>query len=391
MQKQKVKIARCIGCIGHCVLSSQLILHASLPSCALASASGIIDNDKESIMVLSQPLAQHYFNHEIDFLAQQSMILGNYHSRSALNATSSSNIDEEIHRLNFLATSLRMELDYMRRLTRMMDNPDVTIISRADESVTCSESCPGDKSESSSNKSKAFREIHERAITNVLSKATWSSWVQLFSSETINAHPAKENTHRRIDYDWVSANGFGRMYNKLKCHDHAYEQNKPTYKPERWEKLWDTFQESTLFPFPIPDADEGTDEPYYVAHSDGKGRGNFASRNITKGTLIHPGYPYTVFFLDANSWYRFVSALPRLMACDVMEWAWQQDLTNSGNVVMCLNMDKAVFFNDGDGRNNMEMKEATSLDFYASRDVEIGEELLYDYGHFEFDTYEMNM
>lgn len=361
---------------------------ASLPSCALASASDIIDVDESDMMLLNQPLAQHYFNHEIDFLAQQSMLLGNFHSSSTDNATSSSNIDEEIRRLNFLATSLRMELDYMRRLMKMMDNPDETMYSHVDESAA-SQSCIDTKSESSSNKNKSWREILARMVSNTIRKATWPSWVEALPSEMKSASPIQEQKHVVIDYDWAAANGFGRMYRSFNCHNHARDQEKPLYTTEMWRKLWDIFRKSTLFPFPIPDANESG--PYYVAHSVGKGRGNFASRNITKGSLVHSGHPNTAFFLDAKSWFRFVVGLPKPMACDVMEWAWQQDLTNSGNVVLCLNMDKAVFFNDGDEKNNMEMKETTSLDFYVSRDVEVGEELYYDYGHFEFDTNEMNL
>ena len=79
-----------------------------------------------------------------------------------------------------------------------------------------------------------------------------------------------------------------------------------------------------------------------------------------------------------------------------MEWAWQQDLTDSGNLVLCLNMDKAAFFNDGEmkSRCNIAMKEPTSLDFYASKDIRIGQELLYDYnelGGFEFDASAMDL
>ena len=357
----------------------------------LALASEIINNDEGNIILLKQPLSKHYFNHEIDFLAHQSMILGNYHG-NAENATSSSIIDDEIHGLTFLAKSLRTELDYMRRLTKMMNSPNETMFSHADEPLECSESCSdGDEtSESSSTKSKTH-DTHKRMITNAISEATWPSWVEILPSEINTTQPINEERRIEIDYDWVTANGFGRMYTKLNCHDHAYDQEKPIYTPEMWRILWESFRISTLFPFPIPDAGECPDEPYYVAHSVGKGRGNFAARNITKGSLVHSGHPNTVFFLDAKSWFRFVTALPRFMACDVMEWAWQQDLTNSGNVVMCLNMDKSVFFNDGVGRNNMEMKEVTSLDFYMTRDVEVGEELLYDYGHFEFDTSEMNM
>jgi len=58
-------------------------------------------------------------------------------------------------------------------------------------------------------------------------------------------------------------------------------------------------------------------------------------------------------------------------------------------------MDKAAFFNHGGtkSRCNIKMKEPTSLDFYAATDIQIGQELMYDYdelGGFEFDTSAMN-
>lgn len=80
-----------------------------------------------------------------------------------------------------------------------------------------------------------------------------------------------------------------------------------------------------------------------------------------------------------------------MMACDVLEWAWQQDITGSGNVCLCLNMNDAVFFNDGGEKSNMEMKSSTSLDFWAARDIEKGEELLYHYDLLDFDTLEMDL
>jgi hypothetical protein len=76
-----------------------------------------------------------------------------------------------------------------------------------------------------------------------------------------------------------------------------------------------------------------------------------------------------------------------------MEWVWQQDLTDSGNLVLCLNMDKAAFFNHGDSesKSNIKLNEPTSLDFYATKDIKIGQELLYDYFELVFDTSEMDL
>jgi hypothetical protein len=54
-----------------------------------------------------------------------------------------------------------------------------------------------------------------------------------------------------------------------------------------------------MFPFPMPKAHECPKEPVYAAYTaDELGRCVFASRNITKGSLVHPGHPNT--FLDSK-------------------------------------------------------------------------------------------
>ena len=63
----------------------------------------------------NRTLAHHYFFQEIDFLARQSMILGNFYG-DADKATSSSSAEDKIQRLRFLEKSLLIELDYIRRL-----------------------------------------------------------------------------------------------------------------------------------------------------------------------------------------------------------------------------------------------------------------------------------
>jgi hypothetical protein len=84
-----------------------------------------------------------------------------------------------------------------------------------------------------------------------------------------------------------------------------------------------------------------------------------------------------------------------------MEWVWQQDLTDSGDVVLCLNLDEAAFMNNGGEavqdideesessyRNtyssNIEVKNLSSLDFYAVRDIQIDQEIMYEYDRFDF-------
>lgn len=338
-------------------------------------------------------MAHHYFFDEVDFLARQSMIMGDYHANDE-------GTEENIHRLRFLEKSILIELAYIRTLEEMTKCPDEFLAANyaKESAASTTEFFSNGTTECGIDEDKKYtlREM----ITNTISLATWPSLASL---------PTKIETSYKLDhdydFDWSLKHGFSRMYHVLECSVHARDQNKPMYTPEMWGQLWALFQESTLYPFPIPKAHECPEEPFHAAYTkDGKGRGVFASRNISKGSLVHAGYPNTVFFLDAESWFRFVSLLPKMIACDVLEWVWQQDLTNSGNVVLCLNLDKAAFMNNGGEvgidekaassniyrySSNIEVKEPASLDFYAVRDIQIEQEITYDYERFEFDTSEM--
>ena len=59
-----------------------------------------------------------------------------------------------------------------------------------------------------------------------------------------------------------------------------------------------------------------------------------------------------------------------------------QDLTNDGNAVLCLDMDGGALFNDGSPHQNMQYKEAWSLNKYATRDIQKGEEITEKYDKF---------
>ena len=337
-----------------------------------------------------QPLSQYYFSNEIDFLAKQAMVLGDFHPTSKEEEinTNTNQDDDDIERLRFIEKSLRLELDYIRRLKEMLKNPDEILDNR-----TTAESSSSSISENSNKRGTSEIILHS------INDATWPTWASYATNfthystiETDDDGYDDDGDDDAFDYDDVAERGFGNMHEDFNCREHSKNQNKPIYTHENWEVVWDAFIESTLFPFPRP---EESVRIYYTDLAPGKGRGNFAWFDIPKGILLHEGHPNTVFFLNNSSFYRFISLLPREYQCDVLEWVWQQDLTHSGNTVLCLNMDEGVFTNGGGdewgGTINIEMKESTSLNFYAARDIEKGEELLYDYESMEFDTYDMDL
>ena len=130
--------------------------------------------------------------------------------------------------------------------------------------------------------------------------------------------------------------------------------------------------------------------PYYAAYThNGKGRGVFASRNLQKGEVVHSGWTNVAFFDTGHKWRTFVMTLPNWkMACDVMEWTWIQRIDGSapggGRLLLVLNMDDAAFLNDGrESKSNIRAEGKTELDFYATKDIEKGSEILYKYSNYE--------
>lgn len=221
---------------------------------------------------------EYYFAREIDFLARQSMLMGGY----------TYDVDDEVSRLRFIEQSLRVELDYVRRLGGAGDNAaNSTNSTQRPNAATIG----GDSDDAIAEKNETYT---HNAIFNMIFGATWSS----VASKTYDLPHASTTTmiEHGYDYDLAYEKGFAWMHHDLACTEHAYDQQKPLYTAENWKLLWTAFQNSTLFPFPIPEQNEHPDNPFYAAAhtTDNKGRGVFASRNITKGSLIHSGLPKTV-------------------------------------------------------------------------------------------------
>jgi hypothetical protein len=124
--------------------------------------------------------------------------------------------------------------------------------------------------------------------------------------------------------------------------------------------------------------------PYYAKHSPGKGRGLFASRFIPKGELVHDGTVSEVIFPNAMKFREFVFSLPRDYACDAAEWVWMQQLEKDGGYHLLMGINISALMNSG-GADWGDKKSKTvnavpeneySGKFYATRDIEEGEEIL---------------
>lgn len=179
--------------------------------------------------------------------------------------------------------------------------------------------------------------------------------------------------------DWE----FERIYHYFLCEEWAEDLTKPLYTPRMWDIIRDKYWQLGESTFNFSHGDE-YDQPYYADFSEGMGRGVFASRHIKKGELVHDGTRDTVFFRDGVTWRKYVMSLGRRMSCDVLEWTWTQDVTGDGEYLLCLNLGDGAFFNSGgDKYSNIAPKTSTDLDFYALRDIEVDEELFYDYELYE--------
>jgi len=279
------------------------LLWASSPSLRIAdcASTSTTSDDNEG---RHHSRAHHHLFHEIDFLAKQSMIMGDYHVRDDVGNTTISKNEEQIFRLRFLEKSILIELEYMKILDEIMTkNPDEIL-----------------SAYNANNAAKAHQKNKPTTLGETIADTISSaSWPTIASPPQLKHTDSSFKLDHDYDYDSSLKKGYLEMYSDLNCWYHARDQNKPMYTPEMWEILWKAFRESTLFPFP---SDERPKEPFYAAYTkDDKGRGVFASRKITKGSLVHAGYPNTVFFLDKKSWFRFVSLLPKMFACGKSECA----------------------------------------------------------------------
>lgn len=193
---------------------------------------------------------------------------------------------------------------------------------------------------------------------------------------------------------------YDHIRHHFNCRERSKDMNKPLPSLEDWNFLRRTYTQivdNTIKPWnddlipptmgyslipgiPVP-------PPYYARHSPGKGRGLFASRFIPKGELVHDGTVSDVIFPNDLKFREFIFALPRDYACDAAEWVWMQQLEEDGDYHLLMGINISALMNSGGaewGDRESEMVNVVppssySGKFYATRDIEEGEEILTDY------------
>ncbi|KAL7543106.1 hypothetical protein ACHAXR_012673 [Thalassiosira sp. AJA248-18] len=177
------------------------------------------------------------------------------------------------------------------------------------------------------------------------------------------------------------------------CKAYAHDQTKPLLSMQDWKlfqsKYRDIVDETATFDDPVPPTmgytlGDGGPPPYYAKHSpEGRGRGLFASRDIKKGELTHDGTNSDIMFPDAMAWRRYIFSLPRNRACDMVDWTWTQQSDEDGEFHIFSAINISVLHNGATEAANVNPTSSTSSKFYATRDINRGEELLTDYGWYD--------
>ena len=211
------------------------------------------------------------------------------------------------------------------------------------------------------------------------------------------------------DEDWSEDDGSVNFFTRENWHTAGNNENRTVLD------MWFNLKCDEVFargPRPVPTADQFaesirlynsivTDESKHidasaegihvgleVRQADGKGRGLFATSRIDRGTRWRDGYTKTAIFYDPDHYRKFILGLEVDMACDVLQWAYGED-DDDDRPMMVVDLDESTMCNDGgkEGGNVGCDEDDPAMDCeryeYAIRDIELGEEILCVYAHFD--------
>ena len=220
---------------------------------------------------------------------------------------------------------------------------------------------------------------------------------KVHSPSTISARPEKWETFSKL-----------KMLKYFQCNEKVFESEsiRPWWTGEEWRIVRELYQDllkseqtgfvrgSNKTPGTYQVSDEVFDfsqivVPYQAGKE--KGRGLKAAKDIKKGDIVFKATNNTVVFKEGYSFRKFMFSLNErfpTFACDVLQWAWVQDLEDGTfGVQVDLNDNNLVNSGAGESTNTQCGKaDETCLDnFYARRDIKKGEEILTSYSEFVSD------
>ena len=120
-----------------------------------------------------------------------------------------------------------------------------------------------------------------------------------------------------------------------------------------------------------------------------KGRGVFAAQDISRGSLVWSTRK-TARFRTGAQYRKFIYGLEPGFACDVLQWAYVQDV-GRGRLRASVDLDEGCFCNNGhSGGANVGCHETAAEEYeggcvenyFATQDLKAGDELLCAYGEF---------
>ena len=184
------------------------------------------------------------------------------------------------------------------------------------------------------------------------------------------------------------------MWNILKCDD-LFSEERPIHSEMQWKQAIDIYSSITMESRP-DSRTNGFKVLVEAKQSPGKGRGIFAAQTIRKGEIVW-STKRTARFDNAGDFIEFIFQLDPPFACDVLQWAYVQDVSKGEDgelpsLKISVDLDEGSFCNDAEDESDHNMgchpNLASQVDggctsnYFALRDIEVGEELLCDYSSF---------
>jgi hypothetical protein len=204
----------------------------------------------------------------------------------------------------------------------------------------------------------------------------------------------EDEGNSNINFDWKAHGTTADFWIKLGCNE-IFKNPRPVYDQSAWEHARDMYKKlATKDNCTLPDDNSnGFDVAFEAKESPGKGRGIYAAQDIEDGTLVYQARQ-TARFDNGAAYRQFILSLERGFACDVLQWAYIQDVgkEDESKILISVDLDEGSFCNDGgyDYSDNLGCDEdlgetvegGCKSNYFAIDDIEAGEELLCDYHNF---------
>ena len=198
-----------------------------------------------------------------------------------------------------------------------------------------------------------------------------------------------EEEERDVDDSWRTVDA---IWDTLGC-PHMFSTERPIHSQQRWNQAIDIYHSIIEDSHPDP-RKNGFSVGVEAKQTQGKGRGIYATHPIKKGELVWSS-KRTARFDDANDYRQFLSMLDVDFACDVLQWAYVQDVSDSEEyeeLQISVDLDEGCCCNgEGDDEPSSvgcDEDEAVNYEggcrsnYFALRDIEAGEELICNYEEF---------